>query len=378
MSGEEEFRHGGDVWSSRAGGAGAGPAGLTPLDVIDFSANINPLGPPARVRELLRANAGLVRFYPPPGAPALSAALNREFGAGAECVLAGNGASELIALFFWVLRLRRVLLVAPTYTDYLRAARAAGCAVEFFNPRGEFAFPLPALAEKVRRSRCDALVFCNPNNPTGVFWDDLTPLLEAAREKKVSFLLDLSFFPFTGEDWAAWAGKNRLFSYLDSPLFLVVSLTKIFALPGLRLGFGIGTEGLVRKMRAAKDPWSVNVLAQLAGLACLEEKEYLKKTVTLVNKEREYLAKGLGRIPGLKVYPSRANFLLVDSRRTGVSGAELAAALAKKDILVRDAGNFRGLDAFFFRVAVRKRKENRILLRAVREVLAGERASAGR
>ncbi len=367
-------QHGGNVWIAGGGGE------LAPGKVVDFSANINPLGPPPGVLSLLRKKTGYVRFYPEPHALTFRAACAEKLDVNPGQVIAGNGASELISLFFWTVRPRRVLIPAPAYSDYARAARAAGSRVDFFPPREGFAYPLELLAREVLRSRCDALVFGNPNNPTGAFWEDVTPLIEAAAEKGIPFLLDASFFPFTGLDWPNWQKKNFFPLFWESGdgrkgfhLFVVISLTKIFALPGLRLGIGIGPPALIERLAAAQDPWSVNVFAQLAGLACLDEKDYTAKAIALVEKEREYLRRGLQKIAGLRVFSSRANFLLAEGRHAGVSGAELAGALAKRGLLIRDAGNFKGLDEFYFRLAVRKRAENRRLLKALKEVILEKR-----
>ncbi|MEW6274396.1 MAG: threonine-phosphate decarboxylase [Bacillota bacterium] len=363
-----EFEHGGNVWAVN------GQKELAPRKVIDFSASLNPLGPPPGVFRLLREKIRYLQYYPEPYARTLCSAWAETLGVSADRVIAGNGASELISLFFRAAGPRRVLLPAPTYSDYARAALAAGSRVEFFFSPDKFAYPLESLARELTRSRCDALVFCNPNNPTGVFWEDVTLLLQETAAKGIPFLLDASFWPFTGTRWSAWRKKN--FSFLQEEtghfqFFLVFSLTKIYALPGLRLGIGVGPPALIKKLKAANDPWSVNVFAQLAGLACLREQNYLKETVALVEKEREYLLRGLGKLPGLVLFPSRANFLLGDCRRTGRTGSEIAAALAKKGVLIRDARNFAGLDEYYFRLAVRKRSENRHLLRALKQVLSG-------
>lgn len=366
-----DFQHGGNVWIVD------GEKGPVPQKVIDFSASLNPFGPPPGICGLLRKKIDYLQFYPEPYARTFCAACAAKLGVGSGQVIAGNGASELISLFFWATRPRRVLIPAPAYSDYARAAFAAGSEVKFFFSGEDFAFSLETLAREARLSRCDALVLGNPNNPTGVFWEEITPLLEGLAAKEFSLLLDASFFPFTGLAWPAWRERNRFLSFWQEDarrahagLFIVFSFTKIFAFPGLRLGIGIGSPALIQKLKAANDPWSVNTLAQLAGLACLREEAYVQKTVAYVEKERKYLERGLKRIPGLVIFPSRANFLLINCRRTGRSSSEIAAALAPKGLLIRDAGNFPGLDEFFFRLAVRRRSENRYLLRALAEVLA--------
>ncbi|MCL6561021.1 MAG: aminotransferase class I/II-fold pyridoxal phosphate-dependent enzyme, partial [Firmicutes bacterium] len=308
------YEHGGNVWSSNQ------KTGIAPQKIFDFSANLNPLGPPAGVLKLLKEKINFIRFYPEPNAKSFRSAVATKLELSSEQVIVGNGASELISLFFWVFRPKKVLIPAPAYSDYTRASRSAGAKVKyfFFNPGDHFASSLDAIADEVISRRPDAFVFCNPNNPTGVFWEDVSPLLKASALKGIPFLLDVSFLPFADVDWRSWLKQDDFIPFWrdegtdKSFLFLVFSLTKIYALPGLRLGIGIGSPSLISKMEAAKDPWSVNSLAQLAGLQCLQEQLYLAKSLEIVRKEREYLHRSLNRLPGLRPFGSRANFLLVN------------------------------------------------------------------
>lgn len=367
-----DCEHGGNVWSVDR---------QSPERVYDFSANLNPLGPPAGVLDLLREKIGFVGFYPEPRARTLRLALAERLGLAEESVIVGNGASELISLFFLVQRPERVLIPAPTYGDYARAALSAGGEVDnFFFDTADFSCPLEVICEELARRCPDAFVFCNPNNPTGVFWEDVLPLLEVASAVGTSLLLDASFLPFTGVDWLDWPGREEFLPFWrDGALpgrgfpFIVISLTKIFSLPGLRLGFGVGPPPLIEKMEAARDPWSVNSLAQLAGLQCLREGDYLARSLALVGEEREYLYRGLKEQAGLRPFASRANFLLVDCRGTSMKAAEIASALLEKGVMIRDAGNFPGLDEFYLRVAVKKREENALLLKELGQVIGSTR-----
>lgn len=377
------YEHGGNVW------AASRKLGIEPQKILDFSANINPLGPPPRVIELLKEKIHhLVTLYPEPQAYSLAQAVAEKLDLPSECVIIGNGASELISLFFLILRPRKVLIPAPTYGDYARAARSVGAGTINLVPEekigpapgkrpktAEIAHPTPEdmwgsqlelVKGEVERLHPEALVICNPNNPTGVFQEDVSPLLEI----KTPCLLDTSFLPFAIPNWMDWLKNN--FSRLrsdEAPLFIVCSLTKIFALPGLRLGFGLGPPDLVKKMELARDPWSVNSLAIEAGMACWEETEYLKRSFELVRRERDYLIRSLAELPGLNPFPSRANFLLVNCRKTGRTAAEIAEAAAAKRCLLRNADNFAGLDKYYLRLAVKKRKENRLLLEILKEVI---------
>jgi len=362
------YTHGGNIWHTDQ------KTGLAPREIIDFSVNLNPLGPPAAVLQLLKEKIDFIGFYPEPQARTLRLAVARSLGLPAEQVIVGNGASELISLFFWVLKPKEVLIPAPAYSDYTRAAYSAGSKVKniCLDPPDDFAAQLEAVNMEVDRQRPDAFVFCNPNNPTGYFWEDISPLPQTAAVSKTPFLLDISFLPFVDLNWKDWLKQNNL-KILSADMtevnyFLVHSLTKIFALPGLRLGVGVGPAPLISKMEAAKDPWSVNSLAQLAGLQCLREEDYLQKSREVVRCERDYLYEGLKKLPGLRPFPSQTNFLLVNCAQTGKSAAQIAAASADEGILIRNADNFAGLDDSYLRVAVRNRKENSRLLEILESV----------
>jgi threonine-phosphate decarboxylase len=363
------YTHGGNIWHTNQ------KTGLAPREIIDFSVNLNPLGPPDAVLQLLKEKINFIGFYPEPQAQTLRLAVARDLGLPAEQVIVGNGASELISLFFWALKPKKVLIPAPAYSDYTRAAHSAGSEVKniYLYPPDDFAASLKAVSAEVAGQRPDAFVYCNPNNPTGYFWEDISPLFQAATAFKTPLLLDISFLPFVDLDWKGWLEQNNQKFFGEGALninhFFVYSLTKIFALPGLRLGVGVGPAPLISKMEASKDPWSVNSLAQLAGLQCLQEEDYMQKSREVVRRERDYLYTELKKLPGLRPFPSQTNFLLVNCEQTGKSAAQIAEALVDKGILIRNADNFAGLDSFYLRLAVRNRKENSRLLELLGSVI---------
>ncbi len=170
--------------------------------------------------------------------------------------------------------------------------------------------------------------------------------------------MDESFFPLT-----RWPRRDSLAGLETENLWVITSLTKIWALPGLRLGYLCGPRDRVGELTARGDPWRVNALAQRAGLFCLSDRYFRRRTVATVSREKSFLMEGLHRLPALRVFPAEANFLLVQFRAGGFSAPGLFRDLAARGILIRDASNFTGLDRSFFRVAVRGREENRVLLR---------------
>ncbi len=342
--------------------------GFSPRDFLDFSANINPLGPCPSVLEAIKANLWQICHYPDPDCRELKSALAGHLGVDTRCLLVGNGASELIYLLARVLSFRRVLIPAPTFSEYALAVKIAGGEVSyvFMDPFWGFAFPLQEVLRRL--PGVDALFLCNPNNPTGglISRRELEVLLEAAAGQKTMVIVDEAFMDFVTEPQnytlLSLAGRHP-------HLILLYSLTKILAIPGLRLGVLVAQPSLVQVLSRSRDPWSVNALAQVAGVAGLQEKEYIEATREMVAREREFLFRELSSLPGLRPFPGAANFLLVDITGTKYAAGELVCQLGRRGILVRNCANFPGLSEGYIRLAVKRREENLRLLEALREIL---------
>lgn len=351
--------HGGDLTGA------AKRFGIRPEEFCDFSSNINPLGPPEGLLEELKKHMDDdILHYPPPQARELRRMLSNSLNIDEERLLMGNGANELIHLFFLWKRPSRVIIPSPTFAEYERAARLAGSAVERFSLPLEKPFDLKLLSERLRQN--DLLVFCNPNNPTGTCYprELLDNMVIEACEKGASVLLDESFFTFTGRS------LEDSLSHCDYPnLWVVTSLTKLWALPGLRLGYLTGHPQKMRALTQNGDPWRVNTLAQRAGIYCLSQEDYLARSLELIQRERKFLMGELQKMDKVRVFRGEANFLLLRGEEDRFSSKRLFLDLAARAILIRNASNFSGLDERYFRIAVRSRSENEKLLRELWEVL---------
>jgi len=341
----------------------AAELGVQPEDFCDFSSNINPLGPPPGLCEELQKNLlADLRRYPVPQARVFRDALATFLGIPVERLLIGNGASELIHLLFLWARPQRVAIPFPTFSEYERAAKLAGAEVQRF-PLSLETSCLEADKIKKLLTWGDFIVFCNPNNPTGMFYapEKIREIVREAADKGVTVLVDESFFFLTARSF------KELFLGRDYPnLWTAVSLTKLWALPGLRLGVLAGPAEGIKKLTSQGDPWRVNALAQRAGLYCLQQKDYIARSLKMIYRERDYLLKNLGEIKSLKVFPGEANYLLVKGEEKDFSSAALFQYLAAKGILIRNAANFPGLDQRYFRIAVLQRENNRRLLQALK------------
>jgi len=352
---EETGGHGGDL--ERA----SRQSGLHPSEILDFSSNINPLGPPPGLRAHLRRVLKEITRYPQPQARDFCSVLSDHLRVPVRKLLPGNGANDLLHLLMLWWRPPRVWVPAPSFSEYYRAARLAGAQVSYYSLPAEQ--PLSQAHPGEKLSRGELVVLCNPNNPTGTLYRrrQIKRLVEAAREREALVLVDESFLSLSGQPGESLQRDE----YRN--LWVVVSLTKCWALPGLRLGYAVGPEEEVTQLARLGDPWRLNFLSQRAGLFCLQQPGYLEKTLALVEKEKNYLRRRLHQMGCFKVYPGQANFLLVRGERPGFHAGDLYRFLLERGLLIRRADNFRGLDHRYFRLAIRRRPENRRLLKALEE-----------
>jgi threonine-phosphate decarboxylase len=364
MSREENKKHGGNVYAAIRNQGG------TIGDFLDFSANINPLGLSPFVRAALLDSLDAVTAYPDPDAVALKEAISNCYGVPAECIETGNGAVEIIYLLGRVLAPSRVLLPSPTFSEYEAAARATGLSVTQIMLREStgFAPALPELTEMIDTG--DLLFLCNPNNPTGVVFSrrQLLPLVEKATAIGAHIVVDESFIDFRAES-ALESCRTLVGEYPG--VVVLHSLTKFLAVPGLRLGFMLGAPELAEQMKKLRDPWNVNVLAQAAGVAGLADQEYRRRTVALINQEKESLRNALETIPGIRVFPPAVNFILADIGDAGWDAGRLQAALLPYRILIRSCANFDALSDRFIRMAVKNPQDNQRLISVLKKIMLG-------
>jgi threonine-phosphate decarboxylase len=349
--------HGGNVFAT------ARSLGIPPEQIVDFSASINPLGLAPGVRDALAGCLERLLHYPDKDATELKDCLATYHGVSPAQLTVANGSTELIHLMPRLAGGSRALIVAPAFAEYASALEKSGWQTDYFTLQSgdDFSLSLPALQQKLK-GRYDLLFVCNPGNPTGalILKSDIAQLLELCRESGTFLVLDEAFIDFCEEESA-----KDLIGGFDRAV-LLRSMTKFFAIPGLRLGYAIGARETIEGIAALKHPWSVNTAAQVAGIASLSDPAYHQATRSYVEEERRRLSIGLAALPSLTVFPARANYLLVQLGN-GITAAELRSRLLGKGIMIRDCGNFQGLDGSFFRVAVRLREENDRLLELLGE-----------
>ncbi|NLJ76250.1 MAG: threonine-phosphate decarboxylase [Peptococcaceae bacterium] len=348
--------------------------GLPQEKIIDFSANINPLGPSERIFQAITSNltAAIVN-YPDPDCTELRDLLSVFLGVDRDLLLMGNGAAELIYLLARIIGCRglRALIPVPTFCEYGLAVLSQGGEVITVKMREEegFSFPLDRLISLI--PQVNLLFICNPNNPTGRLVEKaaIEQILEISAKHGVLVVIDEAFMDFVSQR-ARYSLITAVGNYPN--LAVLYSLTKFFGIPGLRLGAIAAPGDIIRRMNTAKDPWNVNSLAQVAGIAGLKDQEHMEQTNKLVNREKAYLFAELQNIPGLIPLPGAANFILLNVSDSGLKSGELTELLGRCGILVRDCAGFSGLADRYIRLAVKNRPQNEALLKAIKDVLKGK------
>jgi threonine-phosphate decarboxylase len=350
-----------------------------PLDrILDFSANINPLGPSPRAMARLRRDLALIRFYPETENRELRDLMANEAGIDGNCILFGNGATQLLHLIPRVLKPRSAVLLEPSFSEYSSALARVGCRIHRLTLRPQVSFGLDreTLFGILHRTRPDLMILGNPNNPTGKVIPSplLSELIDLCSKRRVYLVLDESFLDFTPHpSYAREATKN-------AHLIIVRSLTKFWALAGLRIGYLVACKRMVEKLSSNLEPWSVNTLASVGAAESLRDAKYRDRTLSLIRRERAFLTKQLAGLGWLEPLPSETNFLLIRITAPGITSAVLSDRLAKQNILIRDCSNFVGLGHDYIRVAIRRHSDNQRLVDALRAMphASLQRARRGR
>lgn len=342
---------------------------IPPRPLADFSVNVNPMGPPREVLEAWGVLAGEIARYPDVNGRGVVRFYEERFGLPEDGVLPGNGSVELLYLVPRALGFRQVGVISPCFHDYIRAARLAGAAVSLLPLSADDGFaPLSAKALDGRVAGLDAVFVGNPNNPTGTVFPPETLLALAERHPKRFFLVDEAFVQFAEEDRPLTLLRR---GHLRPNLLVFHSLTKFYSLAGLRLGAVAGHPKTISRLRAHKEPWTVNAVAEKVAGYLSRCGEFERKTRQYMSRERRRIYARLRKIPGIRPFAPAANFFLVQWTATE-NLDDLLRRLFSRGFHVRDCRNFPGLEDNFFRFAIRLPAENDRLLDAVAGVEEGE------
>jgi threonine-phosphate decarboxylase len=340
-----DYEHGGNVYRA------AQELGIPESEIIDFSASINPLGISGKVTDAIQKGLDSLVNYPDIDSKVLREKIAGHHDIDPETIICGNGSTELIYLIPRALKPEKVLIPGPTFSEYEKAVKTQ---IKELHLKETDTFKLDP-DEFIRAMHgCDMAFLCNPNNPTGDLLkkNEVLAIADAAKKEGCILVVDEAFIDFCAEE-------SVIMDVRDNPYLVVLrSMTKFYALTGLRVGYGVFHRDVIDKVKQFKEPWTVNVLAQMAAIAAICDDEYTVETDEMMKREKDFLEKGLQTL-GVEYLPSIVNYYLLKTEDADCIVSELRS----KGILVRDCSNFKGLDSSYIRVAVKSRIDNEMLLR---------------
>ena len=344
----------------------ANNSGTDPDKLIDFSASINPLSPPGCVSQLLLETPRLLREYPDPHCSVITQRISQATGVPDNWILVTNGSTEMIYLLPHLLyEGQEVAILDPCFSEYEKSFMTLG-----FRPQSialsadkDFQADPSILFPKLDTIRqLGAIVLGHPASPTGKLYSEFLPSLQEYCEgRNVLLIIDEAFIDFSSADNSAWNLLEK-----NSNLILVRSLTKFYSIPGLRIGYGILHPEKIHRIDSFQYPWSVNALAQAVGAEVILDKAFKEKTRNWTIHERNFMFQALKSIPEIEIFPSETNFFLIRIRDQSAPVARgFYQHLLSQSLLIRNCGNFRGLNESFFRISLRERWENQRLLDSI-------------
>ena len=364
-------------------------------EILDYSSNINPYGIPESLKKRITENLEILERYPDPDYVELREKLAHLNKVDMSDIVLGNGATEIIFLFMKVINPKKILIVSPTFGEYERAVKATeisgdtvslSCSngdnknienkkieIEYFELKesDDFKLNIGNLKNELEK-KYDLLIICNPNNPTGKFLKlaQTEEILKECNKYDTKLFIDEAFIEFLEDGM-----KESIINTEENKknLFVTRAFTKFFAIPGLRLGYGMYFDKeLEQKISEKKEPWSVNNIAEMAGLTVLDDTEYIEKTLKWITEEKIYMYEKLNEISGIKVYETEVNFITgkIDEKlfSEGLNVKILSEKILEQGILIRDASNFKFLDERFFRLAIKDRASNDRVIEAMKGI----------
>lgn len=343
--------HGGDIYSYNE-------------DITDFSSNINPLGLARGIADAVRDSICNIVRYPDVECESLRKAIALKENTDYENIICGNGATEIIFNITQAMAPKRVVFTAPTFMEYEAAADTVNAEKIFYFLKEENQFEIDLDITRLIDKNTDMVFICNPNNPTGkcIYLNKIIKIIEVCKTNNAFVVIDECFMDFA-DNMKKYSAVELINDYDN--ILILKAFTKLYAMPGLRLGYGIcGDTELLDKMYGIRQPWSVSVIAQTAGIAALNENEFSQKTRDYVRRERKYIEEGLKRLD-ICFYKSDVNYILFKSL------PDLDKKLLNYNILIRNCGNYRGLGEGYYRIAVKTHAENKRLLYALEAAIGG-------
>ncbi|WP_195421477.1 pyridoxal phosphate-dependent aminotransferase [Faecalicatena contorta] len=344
--------------------------GIPKDSIISFGANVNPLGLSWKVKEALSRNLDIISTYPDREYTSLRRAIGEYCQVSPAHVMVGNGSTELISLLIEQRRPKKTLILGPTYSEYARELSFSDSIQDYYhlNPDTGFCLNIPDFLERLEAGY-DLLIICNPNNPTSsvIGTSDMRSILSACQKAGTFVMIDETYVEFAPD--ISSVSAMSLIEEFDN--FMVLrGVSKFFAAPGLRLGYGItSSQSFLARVKEHQIPWSLNSIAAFAGELMLQDTSYIEETRSLIKTERTRMLEELHKISGITVYDAAANFILIRIRKSGMTAFDLFEACIKQGMMIRDCSSFQCLEGEYVRFCVMGREENSRLIEVIRSSL---------
>lgn len=340
-------------------------------ELLDFSTNINPLGPSKKALKVIKNNFWQISYYPETNSTLLREEISNYFNKiiPSESIIVCSGLTELIDLTASVFIQvdTKVLIPIPTYEEYAWAVNKYGGQNQFVLLDSNNNFKMDQLIQHITKD-LGAIYICNPNNPTSRLENSkfMTEIIELAEKNEILVFIDEAFIDYCDSK------SSQIFQINSYPNLIVFrSFTKFFALTGLRIGYGVANKNIIELLMKAKLSWNVNCLAQTAAIYSLKDHNFIIKSLRIMNNEKNYLLNSLNQIDGIKVFPPDTNFILIQLN-SNIDPKIFEKKLLKNKIMIRNCGSFQGLDDSFFRIGIKLQNDNKKLIICIKKILEEE------
>lgn len=344
--------------------------GIKKESIISFSANVNPLGISPLLRTALSDRIDAITSYPDREYTALRKSIAAYAKTDFNHIIVGNGSTELISLFVQIEHPKKALIIGPSYSEYEREITLGGGTALYYplKEKDDFTLNLPHFLSKLNED-IDLLVICNPNNPTStaISREDMRIILDECMSYGIYVMIDETYVEFAPDTESLTAVP---LTNIYNNVVILRGISKFFAAPGLRLGYAItGNRDLIKEINTRKNPWTINSLAEIAGILMFQDEAYIKETKELIASERTRMYEILSSMDTVKVYEPVANFLLVKILKPGVTAGDLFDHAIRRYMMIRDCSSFPFLDERYFRFCIMSPEMNDQLIACIKELL---------
>lgn len=339
--------------------------GIKIEDIRDFSSNINPLGPSKKALESLKDNLNLLSTYPDVDYLDLREAISTYASCKRENIVLGLGSTEILRDTIYYFAPKTAMILSPCYSEYERELRKISSHIIEYNleEKNDFKINLDQLINTINEKNIDFLIFANPNNPTGTILKN-SEVERVLRETSARVLVDETYIEFTDMDVFSSSSLTKIYENL----VVVRGTSKFFALPGIRLGYGLtSNEGLLEFFKDKEVLWQINSVAEICGKVMFSDEAYIKKVYDFIRSRRENFYKELADIENLRAYDSFGNFILVKILK-GPNASKLREKLMKKGLVIRNCESFKNLDESYFRFCILDDDANERLIENLKEI----------